>query len=344
MENEYLGSEDLRNTSMDDVLEHHGVLGMKWGVRNADTLRKYGGGIKTRIERKVNFQDRAKTRVAKSGKEIEPVSKRQVYRENTERGETDKPNQAEKKQLSYRDVKNPKDLTDEQLSALNDRMQKEINFNKRKAELNEMYKSKGEKRRDKFVADASEIGRDVIKKVVKKKLEDRLLGKNDSDDKSKKDESDKDKNSNKTDDDSKQTSSNQSTSSSGSSTQSNQTTGSQTKSANSSSSSSSTKRGPINVDAKVEDVNTKSGSTTKQSNLSQVQPLSLPEARMITKKVSKATRPVQNAIRKTVSETKYKQSDSNVDYSRVEKYLPVGADYVASNRNTPLSFIYDKKK
>ena len=32
------------NTTDDSYLMHYGVMGMKWGVRNADTLRKYEGG------------------------------------------------------------------------------------------------------------------------------------------------------------------------------------------------------------------------------------------------------------------------------------------------------------
>ena len=42
---------NMRDSS---YLEHYGVMGMKWGVRNAETLRKYEGGGKKPSKRQVH--------------------------------------------------------------------------------------------------------------------------------------------------------------------------------------------------------------------------------------------------------------------------------------------------
>lgn len=65
----------------DEYLAHYGVLGMKWGVRNAETQRKYAGGKEHYPTRKK--QDRQLSKVNKSYKKADlQIYRTELYRRN----------------------------------------------------------------------------------------------------------------------------------------------------------------------------------------------------------------------------------------------------------------------
>ena len=102
-------SDNMAFNNAMDSLSHYGVLGMKWGVRNEETLRKYAGPLGREI-RKASFSERAETRVTKSGKQIAPVSKRQVQRENELQSDISKIERKKQKEAAKNERKKQKQL------------------------------------------------------------------------------------------------------------------------------------------------------------------------------------------------------------------------------------------
>lgn len=169
-----------------DSLSHYGRPGMKWGVWNDETRRKYMGGNRgrngsvTRENRRQGIVDRFRIRmnrrkasarkppsnVSASGKKLADPNDKSPEANLTETMEQ-KPKSSGGHRI--REV-NPKTLSDEDLRAANQRLQDEITYKQRQAQLKNLNMSKGERRRKAVNKKAVEIGTNVISNFATKKL------------------------------------------------------------------------------------------------------------------------------------------------------------------------------
>lgn len=151
MSNEYHAASLEAFLDDQSYLKHYGVLGMKWGVRNADTLRKYSGGFGSRLRKKrlekardASYRDSEDLR--KAGYITESQAVRKVGDNHQTKLERLESTQSEKKRnddrsannntkTKYSTIRDPYSLSDSELNALNIRMQNEINFYQKQAQL-----------------------------------------------------------------------------------------------------------------------------------------------------------------------------------------------------------------
>ena len=151
MSNEYHAASLEAFLDDQSYLKHYGVLGMKWGVRNAETLRKYNGGFgsrlrKKRLERARDSAYRDSENLREAGYITESQAVRKVGDKHQTKLERLESTQSEKERNDDRSAnKNNrtnhttiKDLSDSELNALNNRMQNEINFYQKQAQLREI--------------------------------------------------------------------------------------------------------------------------------------------------------------------------------------------------------------
>lgn len=154
-----------------NTLSHYGVAGMKWGVRNADTLRKYNGGGMlrrgvSRIKRRFNVRKHAaagrryQRKLEKTQKKVEQKSSPTLEKiaEVKESG-------------GYKTKeKNPKSLSDQELRSANQRLQDEITYKQRQSQLAQLNMTKGQKRVANFKRNASDVGKTVLKNFAATQL------------------------------------------------------------------------------------------------------------------------------------------------------------------------------
>lgn len=182
-------SREYRAASLEEFLDgqsylkHYGVLGMKWGVRNEETLRKYNGGFgyrlrQKRLEKARDAAYRDSEDLRKAGYITESQAVRKVGDKHQTKLERLESKRSEEKRNDGRSANNNTradhgrirdlhDLSDSELNALNNRMQNEINFYQKQAQLREITAKASLTRSDRI---KRAIGRELIdigKKAIK---------------------------------------------------------------------------------------------------------------------------------------------------------------------------------
>lgn len=190
MPKEYHGASLEEFLDNQSYLKHYGVLGMKWGVRNEETLRKYNGGFGSRLRRKrlESARDSAyrdSENLRKAGYLTESQAVRKVGDKHQTKLERLESIRSEKKRndnhpsdnntrTDYSAIRDPYDLSDSELNALNARMQNEINFRQRQSQLSAMTreanKTKTDIARERLASSAIDIGESVIKSWMKTQM------------------------------------------------------------------------------------------------------------------------------------------------------------------------------
>lgn len=159
------------NKSLDSLC-HHGVKGMKWGVRNEATLRKYNGvgvrrGIVSRIKRRQQLNRLRKT----ASKRASVVQKSVEKAEQKTSPISEIMKQHQEANGGHRiQEKNPKKLSDTDLRAANQRLQDEITYKQRQNQLQELNMSKRQRRNQAIKKNASEVGKTVLKNFATTQL------------------------------------------------------------------------------------------------------------------------------------------------------------------------------
>lgn len=185
-----------------EYLEHHGILGMKWGIRryqNKDgSLTPEGraryGDILTKKQMKGYIRD-YNLRTGEDRK----ITKKTVFRTpngmydhkgrkmNTDT-EVRAPQEDREKKTDTSDINKPKklaDMSDEELRAINNRMQMEINYRNNLATLNPKKVSAGRQMVDNFKKNMISSIPQAASNVVRNYIEESLRSdKNNTDNKS----------------------------------------------------------------------------------------------------------------------------------------------------------------
>lgn len=154
-----------------DTLAHYGVPGMKWGVRNQDTLRKYNLGLfrkgaTSRARRRLNIVKRFRSKMNVWGK------KRNNLKQTEKKASPAMEALAEAKESGGYKIKekNPKSLSDSDLQKANQRMQAEILYKRNQAQLAELNMTKTQKRFRNLKTNAMDVGGTVLKNFAKTQL------------------------------------------------------------------------------------------------------------------------------------------------------------------------------
>lgn len=160
--NYYRATIDFNNAL--DSLSHYGVAGMKWGVRNVDTLRKYNGGGRlsrgiTRIKRRFNI-----SRHARAGRAYqEKLIQKQEKIEKKSSPELEEIAKIKDSGGYKTNESNPNKLTDQELRSANQRLQDEITYKQRQAQLRDLNMTKRERRIKNIKSNAADVGKTVLK-------------------------------------------------------------------------------------------------------------------------------------------------------------------------------------
>lgn len=162
-------SDNMAFNNAMDSLSHHGVLGMKWGVRNAETLRKYGQGSGTYA----GISDRRRRKLADSYRKMD-ADKMASHRNNFV-------DQYEKKESRRTENQNSREKTRQSVEPKLNKLSKKIVRQEMKARTIEgrayrkLRKDAGDEKAIKRLSKVSKIDKKIAKEKRKQySLEEKL--------------------------------------------------------------------------------------------------------------------------------------------------------------------------
>lgn len=173
MDPKTLISDDLLNSP---VMEHHGTKGMKWGVWNEETRRKYLGGMRkaaSAAASKVSKAAKAKVEDAKEQRKANATAREEVRQQRKELGMTrkkyDKLRETTLKSHDPRVVaRGMKTLTDKELDAKLERLRKEEQVSRMATDMTKRKSEASKARSEAIKANPLYgIGMNVVGRTIK---------------------------------------------------------------------------------------------------------------------------------------------------------------------------------